>query len=323
MFLGANQMKKPRILVVGDVMLDHYLFGSVTRISPEAPVPIVSVTRDEYRPGGAGNVAMNLLALGCEVALMTVTGDDQARDTLFGLMDGVGKKAFIDHDIPTTTKLRVVSGQHLLRIDRDGCVLDSKVLCDMDASFAYIVHEFDAVIMSDYGKGVLSSFEMTRRMVHAAKTVNVPVFVDPKGTDFDRYQGVTAITPNLNELRAVVGPWANDTEMLAKASRLREDLDLPVMLLTRGDEGMTLLSGGHPVTIPTVAREVFDVSGAGDTVVAVFATMFAMGHSFHDSALAANRAAGVVVGKQGTATVSWAEFSEGPSIGQSPEPSPP
>lgn len=305
-------MNRPKILVVGDVMLDHYMFGTVTRVSPEAPVPIVCATRDEYRPGGAGNVAMNLLALGCDVTLMTVAGADLNRSILFGLMEGVDRYAFDDPSIATTTKLRVVSGQHLLRIDREECVSDLQILGDMAEAFGEIVRDFDAVIMSDYNKGVLSNELATSNMMLAAKLAKVPVFVDPKGSDFDRYLEATAITPNLNELRAVVGSWGSESEMLEKASVLRADLGIRALLLTRGDDGMTLFSDGcEPVTIPTVAREVFDVSGAGDTVVAAFATMFVRGHNFFESAKAANRAAGVVVGKRGTATASWDEIFPG------------
>lgn len=308
-------MNKPKILVVGDVMLDHYVFGSVNRISPEAPVPVVSVTRDEHRPGGAGNVAMNLRELGCSVTLVTVTGADHNRDILFDLMGDIDRFAFRDPDVSTTTKLRVVSGQHLLRIDREDRVPNSRALRDVASVFADVVRDFDAVIMSDYDKGVLSNDLLTNNMMRSAKLAKVPVFVDPKGSNLDRYIGATAITPNLNELRAIVGPWADEAEMLHLASMLRQELHIQVMLLTRGEEGMTLLiEGCEPVTIPTVAQEVFDVSGAGDTVVAVFATMFVRGHNWFDSAKAANKAAGVVVGKRGTATASWDEIYPGVTV---------
>lgn len=303
---------KPKILVVGDAMLDHYMFGRVDRISPEAPVPIVSVTRDSYRPGGAGNVAMNLRALGCDTTLLTVTGQDRGRDLLVSVLKDVDKILFMDPNAITTTKLRIVSGQHLLRIDREDRAVDSQFLRDMASSFAEIISDFDAVIFSDYNKGVLSNDLLTSNMMRAAKHARVPVFVDPKGDNLDRYIGATAITPNMNELRAVVGPWSDEDEMLHLASRLREELHIQVLLLTRGEDGMTVfVDGCTPVTIPTVAQEVFDVSGAGDTVVAAFATMFVRGHNFHDAAKAANRAAGVVVGKQGTATASWDEIYPG------------
>lgn len=308
-------MNRPKILVVGDAMLDHYVFGEVNRISPEAPVPVVSVTRDEHRPGGAGNVAMNLRELGCDVTLMTVCGGDLSRAILFSLLKGVDKIGFEDENVVTITKERIVSGQHLLRVDRDFYVTDSPALRDMASSFADVVKDFDAVIMSDYSKGVLANDLLTSNMMRAATHAKVPVFVDPKGSSFDRYTDATAITPNMNELRAVVGPWGNDEEMLRLAEVERQELHIQVMLLTRGEEGMTLLiEGCEPVTIPTVAQEVFDVSGAGDTVVAVFATMFVRGHNFLDSAKAANKAAGVVVGKRGTATASWAEIFPGSLI---------
>lgn len=308
-------MNKPKILVVGDAMLDHYVFGSVNRISPEAPVPVVSVTRDEHRPGGAGNVAMNLRELGCDVTLMTVCGGDLNRAILFSLLKGVDKMGFEDENVVTITKERIVSGQHLLRVDRDFYVTDSPALRDMASSFADVVRDFDAVIMSDYNKGVLADDLLTSNMLRAAKHAKVPVFVDPKGENFVRYFGATAVTPNMNELRAVVGPWDNDDEMLRLAEIERQELHIQVMLLTRGEEGMTLLiEGCEPVTIPTVAQEVFDVSGAGDTVVAVFATMFVRGHNFLDSAKAANKAAGVVVGKRGTATASWDEIYPGVTV---------
>ncbi|MEO8037925.1 MAG: D-glycero-beta-D-manno-heptose-7-phosphate kinase [Betaproteobacteria bacterium] len=291
-----------RILVAGDVMLDRYWFGEVSRISPEAPVPIVKVGRSEERLGGAANVARNAAALGASVELLSVIGDDEAGAAIERLLriDRIGAGLQRDADISTTVKLRVIGRQQqLLRIDFEkepGTeALESKL-----ADFERRLPDADVVILSDYGKGGLRHIA---EMIAMARRAAKPVLVDPKGDDYSRYRGATVLTPNRSEFRDVAGRWATEAELTWKAHELRRDLALEALLVTRSEEGMTLYREDEVVHVPTVAQEVFDVSGAGDTVIATLGVMLAAGAAFDESVRWANRAAGIVVGKLGTAVV--------------------
>ncbi len=291
-----------RILVVGDVMLDRYWFGEVSRISPEAPVPVVKVERTEERPGGAANVARNCAALGARVSLLSVVGADEAGRSLAQLMalEGIETSLHEDAELATTIKLRVVGRQQqLLRIDFENAPAH-EVLRAKLADFARQLPACDAVILSDYGKGGLAHIA---EMIRLARTAGKPVLVDPKGEDYVRYAGATLLTPNRAELRQVVGRWGDDAELTAKATRLRDQLGIDALLVTRSEEGMTLYRGGGAVHEPARAREVYDVSGAGDTVIAAMAVMLASGADMRTAMRIANRAAGIVVGKLGTAVV--------------------
>lgn len=297
-----------RILVVGDVMLDRYWFGDVTRISPEAPVPVLKVSRVEERPGGAANVARNIAELGAHCTLLSVVGADEAGDCLQKLLTTQGRvNALLHRDasISTIVKLRAVARQQqLLRIDFETPpsheVLNAKL-----ADFHAQLTNADVVILSDYGKGGLTHIA---EMIKAARAAGKPVLVDPKGDDYARYQGATLLTPNRSEFREVAGTWHNDAELTEKAQKLRIELGLDALLVTRSEEGMTLFREQGVRHEPTHAREVFDVSGAGDTVIATLAVMLASGADMPDAVCVANRAAGVVVGKLGTAVVSRDEI---------------
>lgn len=296
-----------RILVVGDVMLDRYWFGEVSRISPEAPVPVVKVDRVEERPGGAGNVARNCAALGARVALLSVVGADEAGRTLARLMGDAGIECSLhaDAQLSTTVKLRVIGRQQqLLRIDFENAP-DHEVLQAKLADFDTRLADCDVVILSDYGKGGLTHI---RHMIERARAAGKPVLVDPKGDDYARYADATLLTPNRSEMRQVVGRWQGDAELAAKAAGLREKLRLEALLVTRSEEGMTLFSATGATHEPAVAREVYDVSGAGDTVIATLAVMLGGGMSLPLAMRQANLAAGVVVGKLGAATCSLQEL---------------
>lgn len=298
---------KARILIVGDVMLDRYWFGDVSRISPEAPVPVVRVEKMEERPGGAANVARNCAALGAKVVLLSVVGTDDAGRSLEKLLAASDIDASLheDPDLNTTVKLRVISRQQqLLRIDFENSpnheVLEAKL-----TEFRQRLADCDVVILSDYGKGGLTHIG---EMIKAAREAGKPVLVDPKGDDYTRYAGVSVITPNRAELREVVGRWRDETDLLRRAEKLRAELNIGALLLTRSEEGMSLFSGDGVVNEPALAREVYDVSGAGDTVIATQAVMMASGVGLADAMRLANRAAGVVVGKLGTAVCSLDEL---------------
>lgn len=297
-----------RVLVAGDVMLDRYWFGDVSRISPEAPVPVVHVQRSEERPGGAANVARNIASLGGEATLLSVVGDDDAGRLLTELLaqERVSTLFHKDTKLPTTVKLRVIGRQQqLLRIDFE-TLPSHEVLQDKLSDFESLVDSADAVILSDYGKGGLMHVE---RMIALGRQHGKPVLVDPKGDDYSKYRGATLLTPNRGEFRQVVGSWKNEAEMAAKAEALRRELALEALLVTRSEEGMSLFTATDIVHEPTQAREVYDVSGAGDTVIATLGLMLAAGMPFADAMRIANRAAGVVVGKLGTAALTRAELS--------------
>lgn len=298
---------RARILVVGDVMLDRYWFGDVARISPEAPVPIVKVERTEERPGGAANVARNCADIGAQCALLSVVGADEAGQLLQRLMAESAVDASLHQDtgLNTTVKLRVIGRQQqLLRIDFENAP-DHEILQSKLTEFAERVQQCDVVILSDYGKGGLAHIG---EMIQLARAAGKPVLVDPKGDDYARYAGATLLTPNRSELRQVVGGWANSAELEQKAEALRQKLGLTALLVTRSEEGMTLFTDGAAIHEPALAREVFDVSGAGDTVIATLAVMLACGESMPIAMRWANRAAGVVVGKLGTATCTLDEL---------------
>ena len=290
------------MLVVGDVMLDRYWFGEVSRISPEAPVPIVKVSRSEERPGGAANVALNAAALGAHVTLLSVVGCDEPGRRLEALLrrEKITARLHRDRGADTTLKLRVIGRrQQLVRVDFETApgheIPRSKL-----AEYARLVAGCDAVILSDYGKGGLAHIA---RMIDLARRLGKRVLVDPKGEDFSRYRGATLITPNLNEFRDVAGGWKSERELTAKAQRLRGRLRLDALLVTRSEEGMTLFERSGRLHVPAQAREVYDVSGAGDTVIATLAVMLACGSELAGAVRAANRAAGIVVSKFGTAVV--------------------
>lgn len=291
-----------RVLVVGDVMLDRYWFGEVERISPEAPVPVVKVERVEERPGGAANVARNAAALGAQVSLLSVIGDDEAGRCLASLVraEHIRAQLLPDASIATTVKLRVIGRQQqLLRVDFETRPSHEVLLAKLD-DFERALPASDIVVLSDYAKGGLTHIE---RMISVARAAGKPVLVDPKGEDFERYRGATAITPNRAEFRQVAGRWRDEDELTDKAQRLRAHLALEALLVTRSEEGMTLYREGEVLHVPAQAREVFDVSGAGDTVIATLSVLLAAGAGFAQAVRAANLAAGIVVGKLGTAVV--------------------
>ncbi|HJV53184.1 MAG TPA: D-glycero-beta-D-manno-heptose-7-phosphate kinase [Noviherbaspirillum sp.] len=297
----------PRILVVGDVMLDRYWFGDVSRISPEAPVPVVRVTRREERLGGAANVARNAVALGAYTGLLGVVGKDEAGDAVQELVTSLQIQSYLNRDaaIPTIIKLRVIGRQQqLLRIDFEDPPTET-VLRDKLTQFNALLPEYDVIVLSDYAKGSLVN---VMHMIDAARKAGKRILVDPKGDDFMRYKGASILTPNKSELRHVVGSWKTEAELTEKAQRLRGALELEALLLTRSEEGMSLYTEGEVIHIPTIAREVYDVSGAGDTVIATLATMLGSGMPLAEAVSIANRAGGIVVGKLGTATVTKEEL---------------
>ena len=305
-----------RVLVVGDVMLDRYWHGATSRISPEAPVPVVHVGQTEERAGGAANVALNIVALGAQTHLLGVTGDDEPAGSLETLLSGAGIDCRFQKilDTPTVTKLRVISRhQQLIRLDfEDGFeAIDGPALME---SYRQGLDHSDVVVLSDYGKGTLADIES---LISLARAAGKPVLVDPKALDFSRYKGATLITPNMAEFELVAGACASEQELIEKGSRLLEQHDLDALLITRGEHGMTLLRRGAPeFHLPTQAREVFDVTGAGDTVISVLAAALAAGEKLPAATALANLAAGIVVGKLGTASVSVPELRRTMQHGQ-------
>ena len=304
---SLNGWSAVRVLVVGDVMLDRYWFGEVRRISPEAPVPVVLVGRSEERPGGAANVARGVVALGAQCHLLSVTGQDEAGERLRELLEQSGVKTSLHRDpgVATTVKLRVIGRQQqLLRIDFE-TQPGHEVLLSQLSEFSSLLKDMDLVILSDYGKGGLKHIES---MIRQCRDAGKPVLVDPKGDDYRRYRGATMITPNRTEFRQVAGSWQSDTELAGKAEKLRQALELDAILVTRSEEGMTLYRQGEVSHEPAQAKEVFDVSGAGDTVIATLGTALGAGFPIREAMRLANRAAGIVVGKLGTAVVTREEL---------------
>jgi rfaE bifunctional protein kinase chain/domain len=303
----APETRRARILVVGDVMLDRYWFGSASRISPEAPVPVVLIRSEEVRPGGAANVARNCAALGARTHLLSVVGDDADGRLLRERTEAEGVRVSFHADptIRTTQKLRVISHrQQLLRIDFE-TPPSREVLASKFADYKAALPDCGVVILSDYGKGGLAHIA---RMIAMARAAGKRVLVDPKGDDWSRYEGAYLATPNQAELRQVVGTWRSRSDLERRAQKLRRSLGLEALLLTRGEEGMTLFRPGKAREVKAEAREVYDVSGAGDTVIAVLGTMLAAGARLEQAVRIANRAAGIVVGKLGTAVVSRREL---------------
>ena len=296
-----------RVLVVGDVMLDRYWFGSVERISPEAPVPVVKVQQEQERVGGAANVALNVKTLGGAVTLLSVVGDDEPARRLQALLEGHGVATVLGRDpaMHTIVKLRVIGrNQQLLRVDFER-EPDHEVLAQLNSEFVRELAQHDVVLFSDYGKGGLAH---VTGMIAAAKAAGKPVLIDPKGSDYSRYKGATVITPNRAELAQVVGAWKDEADLLAKAQGLRQALGLKALLLTRSEEGMSLFEADRVCHVQAQAREVADVTGAGDTVIATLALMMAAGLDLEEAMAHANRAGGLVVAKFGTATLSHEEL---------------
>ncbi|WP_263771064.1 D-glycero-beta-D-manno-heptose-7-phosphate kinase [Propionivibrio soli] len=305
--MDLGKLSAARLLIVGDVMLDRYWFGEVSRISPEAPVPVVKVERSEERPGGAANVARNAAALGAQVSLLALVGNDEPGRSLRRLMreGGIDASLHIDDAVATTVKLRVIGRQQqLLRIDFE-TTPSHEVLRAKLSEFQRRLPDCDAVVFSDYGKGGLTHIA---EMIALARAAGKIVLVDPKGDDYSGYAGATVITPNRSEMREVVGRWKDEADLERRAQTLRQELDLQALLVTRSEEGMTLFNEQGVIHEKAVAREVFDVSGAGDTVIATLAVMLARGADWKQAIHVANVAAGVVVGKLGTAVVTRDEL---------------
>lgn len=298
------------VLIVGDVMLDRYWYGPTGRISPEAPVPVVKVEKNEERPGGAANVAMNISSLGGTSYLVGLVGNDEPAQVLQQKLTSLKVKCnfVVLDELPTITKLRVLSrGQQLIRLDFEDKVedLDPSLI---EEQMLKSLSKVKAVILSDYAKGTL---DHVSNYIKLAKQQGVPVFIDPKGADFERYRGATLLTPNLSEFEAVVGKVSDDDMLVEKGLSLIEKFDFEALLVTRSEHGMTLLRRGKkPFHLPTLAKEVYDVTGAGDTVISVLAASVAAGKELDEACALANAAAGVVVGKVGTATVSMIELAE-------------
>ena len=307
MNISKEQMATAKVLVVGDVMLDRYWYGAVDRISPEAPVPVVRITREEERNGGAANVAYNVVTLGAQASLLTVVGADEASHKLEALVAQTGIQPHFgrDADLKTTVKLRVIGRQQqLLRLDFENTP-KNELLASQTAEFEHLLPLHGAVLFSDYGKGGLGHIT---DMIARARAAGKPILVDPKGSDYARYKDATVITPNRAELQQVIGAWHNEDELRTKVRALRQQLNLQAILLTRSEEGMTLFDAEGELHVSAQAREVFDVTGAGDTVIATMAALVAAGVSLRDAVPVANQAGGVVVGKFGTATVSYDEL---------------
>lgn len=302
-----NGIPAARVGIVGDIMLDRYWFGDVHRISPEAPVPVVHVQKHEDRLGGAANVARNVASIGARAAIMGVVGADdaaQAVRTLIG-QGGIEDHLVEDSSVPTTIKLRVLGRQQqLIRIDFEEKP-SHEVLSAALADFDRLLADCEVLVLSDYGKGGLAHIGA---MIAKARSAGKAVIIDPKGSDYSRYKGATVLTPNRAELREVVGAWKSEEDLQRKAEELRRELALDALLLTRSEEGMTLFSAEGRQDYPAQAKEVFDVSGAGDTVVATLASLMAAGLTLAGAVPWANKAGGIVVGKLGTATVSHQEL---------------
>ena len=305
--LSPAQLAQAKVLVVGDVMLDRYWYGAVDRISPEAPVPVVRINREENRLGGCANVAFNAVSVGAQASLLSVVGDDEASHLLQDLIAKSGITPYFGRDdqLKTTVKLRVIGRQQqLLRVDFENTP-QNEVLSSQTQQFMQLLPDHPVVLFSDYGKGGLAHIT---DMIAAARKANKAVLIDPKGSDFSRYAGASCITPNRAELQQVVGAWTSEEELKSKVNHLRKELKIDAVLLTRSEEGMTLFDDQGATHIAAQAREVFDVTGAGDTVIATLAALVAAGMSLREAMPWANRAGGIVVGKFGTATVSYEEL---------------
>ena len=305
--ISKQQLAKASVLVVGDAMLDRYWHGAVERISPEAPVPVVKVTREEERIGAAANVAYNVVTLGARASFLGVVGDDEPGRKLEALLKNTGITAHLKRDpgLRTTVKLRVIGRhQQLLRMDFES-EPDHEALASQTQAFGQLAPAHGAILFSDYGKGGLAHIPA---MISGARAAGKPVLVDPKGSDYSRYAGASVITPNRAELQQVIGSWRDEHELATKAQRLRQELQLGALLVTLGEGGMTLFDEHGALHVQAQAREVFDVTGAGDTVIATLAALVAAGLNLRQAMPLANKAGGIVVGKFGTATVSYEEL---------------
>ena len=304
---NPEQFAKTRLLVVGDVMLDRYWFGDTHRISPEAPVPVVQVGKVDERLGGAANVARNVAALGGHATILGVIGDDEPGQRVTQLLKAshVDSQLEVDSQVPTIVKLRVIARQQqLIRLDFEEPPSD-KALARKLERFEKSLADADVVILSDYGKGALDQVSL---MIDQARAQNKMILVDPKGENYEKYRGATVLTPNRSELRQVVGRWSSEEDLTKKAQDLRRSLNLQALLLTRSEEGMSLFTDAGVNHVKAQAREVFDVSGAGDTVIATLAVALAAKWPLEKAMALANRAGGIVVGKLGTATVTSEEL---------------
>ena len=304
---NRDQFSKARLLVVGDVMLDRYWFGDTNRISPEAPVPVVQVGKIDERLGGAANVARNVAALGAKTTILGVIGDDESGRRISELLksSGVDSQLEVDAKVPTTVKLRVIARQQqLIRLDFEEAPSQTALAHKLER-YEKLLGNADVVILSDYGKGALGQVAL---MIEQARTQKKMILVDPKGDDYAKYRGATVLTPNRSELRQVVGQWTSEDDLTKRVQDLRKSLDLEALLLTRSEEGMSLFTETGVSHVKAQAREVFDVSGAGDTVIATLAVALAAGWPLERAMALANRAGGIVVGKLGTATVTSEEL---------------
>ncbi|MFM7013267.1 MAG: D-glycero-beta-D-manno-heptose-7-phosphate kinase [Betaproteobacteria bacterium] len=301
-------IEKARVLVVGDVMLDRYWFGEVERISPEAPVPVVHVAKREDRLGGAANVARNAVALGAQVTLVGLVGQDEAATRVSTLLGEAGVQAHLVADAhhPTTLKMRVLGRQQqLLRIDFEEKPTPG-LLESLAERVTPLLAQHDVVVFSDYAKGALAQVE---KLIAMAREKRLPILVDPKGSNYQRYRGATLVTPNRSEMQQAVGQWQTESELSERAQALRAELELEALLVTRSEQGMTLFTKSGSDHVDAQAHEVFDVSGAGDTVLATLAVMRAAGVPWAESMRWANRAGGIVVGKLGTSIVTAGELA--------------
>ncbi len=307
MNLTREQLAKARVLVVGDVMLDRYWHGAVDRISPEAPVPVVKVSKEEERVGGAANVALNVRTLGARATFVGVVGEDEPGRRVSSLLEKNKIETDLKRDprLTTTVKLRIIGRQQqLLRLDFENePAYDA--LAAQNETVTRLAPAHGAVVFSDYGKGGLAHIPV---MVEAARKAGRPVLIDPKGSDYTRYAGATVITPNRAEMQQVVGTWRDEEELAQKAQKLRQSLGLEAVLVTLSEAGMTLFDAAGTMHVDAQAREVFDVTGAGDTVIATLAALVGAGLSLRGAMPLANMAGGIVVGKFGTATVSYEEL---------------
>lgn len=312
--INIDAIKNASVLVVGDAMLDRYWFGDASRISPEAPVPVVKITRTEERLGGAANVARNVASLQARASLLAVIGDDEPGRKIMDMLEQcqVRPCLYRAEHFTTTLKLRILArNQQMLRTDFESNI-DGLALDQHENRFGTLLPDHEVVILSDYGKGGL---DRIANMISQGRTFGKTLLIDPKGDDYSKYAGATAITPNRSELAQVVGRWRDEEDLTNRAQNLRKELTLDKILLTRSEEGMTLFDEEGAWTVPAKAREVFDVSGAGDTVIAVLGVMLAAGVDWHTAVYLANQAGSIVVGKIGTATVSLQElFPDNPNL---------
>lgn len=305
--LDAEGLAAARVLVVGDAMLDRYWFGAVERISPEAPVPVVQIQREEERLGGAANVALNVQRLGARATLLTVVGDDEPARSLQRLLDAQGVASVLGRDagFRTIVKLRVVGrSQQLIRLDFESPP-DHELLAQLTADYERLLPSHDAVLFSDYGKGGLTHIA---QMIDRARAAGKPVLVDPKGRDFSRYAGASVVTPNRAELAQAVGAWQGEDDLQRRAVAVCAECRIDSLLVTRSEEGMSLFDAAGALHVPAQAKQVFDVTGAGDTVIAAMAALIAAGLSPREAVPWANKAAGIVVSRFGTASVTFEEL---------------